>query len=69
MVPSREITSEASSPGAKGSEVRLDPLVVEAVADVDRSLLRWMLSLSYRDRLRAASNAGGALARILGGSA
>ncbi|MDH3525588.1 MAG: hypothetical protein OES32_18605 [Acidobacteriota bacterium] len=61
--------SQAPFQRVKGSTVRLDPLVVEASAEVDRSLLRWMLGLSHRERLRAASNAAGALSRIRGGPA
>lgn len=33
----------------------IDPLIVEAVDEVDVELLRWSLSLSPRERLRAAT--------------
>lgn len=58
--------NDSSTPGRGATQ--LDPLMVQASAEVDRSLLRWMLSLSPRERLRAAGRAAGALARIRGGS-
>ncbi|MDH3745431.1 MAG: hypothetical protein OES47_10055 [Acidobacteriota bacterium] len=48
--------------------LELDPLIVAAAAEVDRSLLRWMLSLSPRARLEASTNATRALSRIRRGS-
>ena len=41
---------------------RVDPELLEAAKDVDRSLLRWMLSLSPLQRLDAASKAARGLA-------
>ena len=38
-----------------------DPLLLEAVDDVDRALVAWALALSPRERLRACTNAGRAL--------
>ena len=43
---------------------RLDPLLVEAADEVDRGLLRWSLSLTPRERLRACSRAAATLARL-----
>jgi hypothetical protein len=42
----------------------LDPLIVEAAKDVDGSLLRWALSLTPRERLRACTRATRALSRF-----
>src|SRR3954469_18883882 len=50
------------------SQTDLDPVVVQAAREVDRSLLEWSLSLSPRQRLRACSNAVLALARFTRGS-
>jgi hypothetical protein len=44
--------------------VKVDPLVLEAVGDVDQLLLDWSLSLSPRERLRACYKATVALARF-----
>jgi hypothetical protein len=41
-----------------------DPLLLEAADEVDRELLRWMLSLTPLQRLDVASKASGALARF-----
>ena len=41
-----------------------DPLIVQAAREVDRSLLDWALTLSPRERLRACTKAGVALARF-----
>lgn len=41
-----------------------DPELVAAVAEVDWTLLRWSLSLSPLERLRAASRAASALTRL-----
>ena len=43
---------------------RLDPLLVEAVDDVDLGLLRWSLSLSPEERLQACSRAAFTLSSI-----
>lgn len=43
---------------------QVDPLLVEAAGEVDRTLLHWMLSLSPRERLDACSRATAALARF-----
>lgn len=53
---------------ASTTRVELDPLVIQAAREVDRSLLDWALSLSPRQRLRACSNAGLALRRFTSGS-
>jgi len=42
----------------------VDPLVLQAVADVDLGLLRWSLQLSPRERLRACSHAAATFARL-----
>lgn len=42
----------------------IDPLVIEACKDVDRSLLRWSLSLTPRQRLRACTRATRALSKF-----
>jgi hypothetical protein len=42
----------------------VDPLVLNAVADVDQGLLRWSLTLSPRERLRACSRAAATFARL-----
>ncbi len=44
--------------------LELDPLVLEAVRDVDQSLLDWSLALSPLERLRACHRAAVALARF-----
>jgi hypothetical protein len=44
--------------------IALDALVLEAVDEVDQSLLDWALSLSPRERLRACHKATVALARF-----
>ncbi len=36
---------------------RTDPLLIEAIEDVDRTLLEWGLSLSPWQRLRASADA------------
>ena len=41
-----------------------DPLVLQAVADVDQGLLHWSLQLSPRERLRACSRAAATIARL-----
>jgi hypothetical protein len=41
----------------------IDPLVLEAVREVDASLLDWALSLTPRERLRASTKAAAALGR------
>lgn len=41
---------------------RVDPDVLAAAAEVDRGLLRWMLSLSPLQRIEAASRAARGLA-------
>ena len=57
----RDLMSEASN--RRSGETRddsrppLDPLVVAAAREVDRTLLDWALSLSPRERLRACSKA------------
>lgn len=43
---------------------RVDPEVIAAVADVDRTLLREALALSPLERLRACSRAAHGLARF-----
>lgn len=43
---------------------RVDPEVIAAVADVDRTLLRETLALSPLERLRACSRAARGLARF-----
>jgi len=49
--------------------VAIDPLVLQAVADVDRSLLHWSLALSPRERLRSCSRATATLIRLRDASA
>lgn len=44
-----------------GESKELDPTLVAASKEVDRSLLSWSLSLSVRERLRAATKARRAL--------
>lgn len=46
----------------------LDPLLIAASVEVDRTLLRWMLTLSPRARLRASTKATQTLARFRRGS-
>lgn len=43
----------------------LDPLIVEAVKEVDVTLLDWALSLTPRERLRAATRAERALRKFV----
>lgn len=45
-------------------EARLERQIRDAVDEVDDSLLDWMLSLTPRERLRAASRASRALSRF-----
>ena len=42
----------------------IDPLVLEASDDVDRSLLAWSLAMSPRERLRACTRATRALSKF-----
>ena len=49
---------------ATATTQQLDPLIVQAAREVDRSLLDWALALSPRERLRACTKAGVALARL-----
>ena len=42
----------------------IDPVILEAAEEVDPRLLDWALQLSPRERLRACSNAAGALGRF-----
>jgi hypothetical protein len=51
-------------PGILEKVARLDPLLVEAAADVDIGLLRWSLSQTPRQRLRSCSRAAATLARL-----
>lgn len=41
-----------------------DPELVEAAREIDRTLLRWSLSLTPLERLRACSQAAATLARL-----
>lgn len=43
---------------------RVDPLLVQAVDDVDATLLQWGLALSPWERLRASSGALDVLSRL-----
>jgi hypothetical protein len=47
----------------------LDPLLVAAADDVDRSLLTWTAAMSPRERLRVATRAQKALSRFRRASA
>jgi len=62
-VSSRQRTPAASSK-AQLYDAGIEPLVLSAVADVDRSLLRWSLDLPPRERLRACSRAAATFARL-----
>ncbi len=53
-----------SLPSKRDGRVDIDPLLLEAVSDVDRTLLQWFQTLSIRQRLRAASTSGSALLRF-----
>jgi hypothetical protein len=57
-------THRPTSPAAAVS-VGLDPLIVEAAKEVDVTLLDWALSLTPRERLRAATNAERALRKFV----
>jgi hypothetical protein len=54
---------QINSEQASENHGEIGSLILEAVRDVDQSLLDWMLSLSPRDRLRASSNAATALGK------
>lgn len=61
--------SDFSIPGVRDrdaarTQFEIDPEILEAVGDVDRSLLRWHLSLSTRERLRACTRATSKLVRL-----
>ncbi|HEY6476696.1 MAG TPA: hypothetical protein VI456_08940 [Polyangia bacterium] len=61
----REKMSEARTTTAdRPWRQSLDPLIVEAAREVDPTLLDWALGLSPRERLRACSNATGALGKF-----
>ena len=47
--------------GGGAHEGKLEPILISASLEVDRSLLRWSYSLSIRERLRAATKARRAL--------
>lgn len=53
-------TEDAERVTTAGDDASLD----QAVQEVDRSLLRWSLGLSPRERLRAATRAGMILTRL-----
>lgn len=42
----------------------VDPELVEAAREIDRTLLRWSLSLTPLERLRACSRTAATLARL-----
>ncbi|HEV8239933.1 MAG TPA: hypothetical protein VGS57_11245 [Thermoanaerobaculia bacterium] len=58
----QQVTAAQSQ--AKRSAAGVDPLIMQAVADVDRSLLHWSLQQSPRQRLVACSRAAAALVRL-----
>ena len=64
MTSSGPVSPERSVRSVSAQAEVLDPLLVEAAADVDRTLIRWALSLSHRERLRASTKATKALSRI-----
>jgi hypothetical protein len=70
--PLSDMTSDRSSTMAREDTARprvdLDPLIVQAAREVDRTLLDWALSLSPRERLRACTNASAALRRFTNAS-
>ena len=53
-------TDNAEPATTAGGDASLD----QAVQEVDRSLLRWSLGLSPRERLRAATRAGMILTKL-----
>lgn len=46
------------------SDPNLEPTLIAASHEVDRSLLNWSLSLTIRERLRAATKARRALSKF-----
>ncbi len=61
--------SSRMEPASKFDEIcariaATDPLIIDAIDDVDLGLLAWSISLTPRERLRAVSSAARTLSRF-----
>ncbi|MEZ5330822.1 MAG: hypothetical protein R2991_01945 [Thermoanaerobaculia bacterium] len=63
-MPPRERSLPDQPTGTARPDRAIDPILLAAAREVDRTLLAWSLALSPRERLRSCTAAARAVARL-----